>query len=126
MIFRAIAVPAVIALAVWGGCQGTTRQGTLYNVQVNRELESFLPADLATVHETAVVVIQDELGYRLERAALDGHAGIIEARTAQEHLVRVKTYKHGERITRIEVYVGPRGSEPAAREVLSKIEAGVQ
>ncbi|MHC5008782.1 MAG: hypothetical protein ACYTGF_15640 [Planctomycetota bacterium] len=31
-------------------------------------------------------------------------------------------YKYGEQITRVEVYVGPRGSEVVARELLSAIE----
>ena len=113
------------SLAVYAGCEGTTAQGTLYTVQPNRELETFFPFDLDTVHRAAVAAVQTDMGYTLQKQALDAREGIIEARTAKDHLVRVETYKHGERVTRIEVFAGPGGNETLAREILNAIESRV-
>ncbi|MHC5006550.1 MAG: DUF3568 family protein [Planctomycetota bacterium] len=114
---------SVVSLATLAGCgEGQTRQGTLYNVQTNRSLETFLPGSLANVHKAALEVVQTDFGYTLEESAVDATEGIVKARTAMKHEVRVKMFKHGEGITRIDVFVGPRGAESVSRELLSAIE----
>ena len=118
----AVIALSVVSLAILAGCEGQTRQGTLYSIQPNRSLETFLPGDLATVHAAALEAVQTDFGFELGESAVDAAEGIVEARTALDHQVRVKLYKYGERITKVDVYVGPRGSEVVARELLSAIE----
>jgi cytosine/adenosine deaminase-related metal-dependent hydrolase len=118
----AIAMSA-LSLTILAGCgEGTTRQGTLYSIQANRTLETYLPGDLKAVHEAALQAVEADLGYTLEDSAVDATEGIVKARTALDHEVRVKMYKHAERVTRIDVFVGPRGAESVSRELLSAIE----
>ena len=122
-------VCSVIALSVaslaclWGCGEGTTRQGTLYSIQANRSLETYLPGNLETVRAAALAAVQTDFGFMLDESTADATQGIITAHTAMDHPVRVKMYKYGEQVTRIEVYDGPRGSEIMARELLSAIEA---
>jgi hypothetical protein len=117
-----IALSAVLLAGLWG-CEGTTRQGTLYSVQANRSLETYLPGDIETVRAAALAAVQTDLGFVLDESAVDATQGIITAHTAMDHLVRVKLHKYGEQVTRIEVYVGPRGSEVLSRELLGATEA---
>jgi len=113
---------SVVSLAILAGCEGQTRQGTLYNIQANRSLETYLPGDIATVHAAALEAVKTDFGFEVGASAFDAAQGIVEARTALDHQVRVKMYKYGARITKIDVYVGPSGSEAVARELLSAIE----
>lgn len=118
-----IIVPLALALVAGiAGCQGTTAQGTLYSVQIDRELEAFLAGDLETVHLAAVAVLDQDLGYTIQESAVDAMEGVVAARTARDHLVRVETFKQGEGITRVEVFAGPSGNEVAARRVLDHLE----
>jgi hypothetical protein len=121
-IVHAVIALSVVSLAILWGCEGQTRQGTLYSVQPNRSLETYMPGDLATVHAAALEAVKTDFGFELGESAVDAAEGYVEARTALDHQVRVKMYKYGERITKIDVYVGPRGSEVMARELLSAIE----
>jgi hypothetical protein len=118
----AVIALSFVSLATLAGCEGQTRQGTLYSIQPNRSLETYMPGDLATVHAAAVDAIKTDFGFELGESSVDAAEGYVEARTALDHQVRVKLYKYGERITKIDVYVGPRGSEAVARELLSAIE----
>jgi hypothetical protein len=118
----AVIALSVVALAGLGGCEGQTRQGTLYSIQPDRELEAYLPGDLATVHAAALAVIETDFGYAVEESAVDTTEGVVKARTALDHLIRVELYKYGERVTRIEVYAGPKGAESIANDILSAIE----
>ncbi|MHC4615213.1 MAG: DUF3568 family protein [Planctomycetota bacterium] len=114
---------SVVSLAILWGCGGgQTRQGTLYSIQPNRSLETYMPSDLETVHAAALEAVKTDFGFELGESAVDAAEGLVEARTALDHPVRIKMYKYGEQITRVEVYVGPRGSEVVARELLSAIE----
>ncbi len=122
-IVLAVIVSSAVSLAGVWGCEGQTRQGTLYNVQANRSLETYLPGDLKTVYEAALQAVQDDFGYTLKDSAVDATEGIIKARTAMDNQVWVKLFKHSERVTRIELFVGPRGAESVSRELLSAIEA---
>ncbi len=105
--------------AVSGCAEGTTKQGTLYSMNVSRALEAYLAADLDTVHKAAVKSVNDA-GYTLDEDAIDVREGVVKARTARDRPVRVETYKEGDNVTKIEVYVG--GDENAARELLDNIE----
>ena len=112
-----------LMLAVSGCAEGTTKQGTLYSMNVSRALEAYLAADLDAVHEAAVKSVKDA-GYTIDENAIDVREGVVKGRTARDRAVRVETYKEGEKVTRIEVYVG--GNEAAARELLDSIEGQVK
>lgn len=103
------------------GCQGTTKQGTLYNVTISSELVTFLPGDLETVHKRALAVVTDEFHYEVIDSKLDAHEGIINGKTAKGGAVRVETFKHSDKVTKVEVYVG--GDQAIAQDLLSSIEA---
>ena len=120
------ALLAIVSLTALGGCSGTTSQGTLYNILPNRELETYFAADLEKVHNEALAAVVQDFGYTLQHAALDAQEGIITAHTAKENLVRVETYKHGAHVTRIELYVGPKGGGPSAVALLDKIESRLE
>ena len=125
MMNRAATILSCVAVLVVLGCQGETRQGTLYSIGPGRELVTYLPADLNAVHEAAVEVI-NELGYSVEKDAVDAREAAVTGRTALEHPVRVKMYKHGPKMTKIEVHVGGKNPEAASREVLDMIETRLE
>ncbi len=120
---RTLMVLLIVCAGIQAGCQGTTAQGTLYSIQP-RGLSTFLAADLETVHEAAVEVVRNDFRYEIEEEALDAREGIIRASTARDRMVRVETFMHSQRVTRIVVYAG--GSEPLARDLLDKIETRVK
>ena len=123
---HAVIALSVVSLTILSGCgEGQTRQGTLYSIQANRSLETYLTGDLATVHTAALETVQTDFGYTLEESAVDATEGIVKARTALDHEVRIKLFKHGEHLTRIDLFVGPRGTESVSRELLSAIEERV-
>jgi len=109
--------------AVSGCAEGTTKQGTLYSMNISRALEARLAADLDDVHKAAVASVTDA-GYTLDEDAIDVREGIVKARTARDRSVRVETYKEGVKVTRIEVYVG--GDQAAARDLLENSEDRVK
>jgi len=108
--------------AVSGCAEGTTKQGTLYSMNAGRSLQAYLAADLDAVHKAAVKSVNDA-GYTLDEDAIDVREGVVKARTARDRSVRVETFKGGEKVTKIEVYVG--GDEIAAAELLDSIESQV-
>lgn len=111
------------AFASLPACSGVTAQGTPYTININRALETHLPGDLQKVHRVALDVVKDDLQYTVEKSSTDALEGIIEARTAMGAAVRVELYKYGDSLTRVEVFVGPRGDTDIARQILDKIEA---
>ncbi len=113
----------VLAVVLVGCSQGTTAQGTLYSVSASRRVEAYLPQDLETVHKAAAAAVKD-LGYTTDNEAIDVREGIIEGHTARDRTMRIETFKEGDEITRIKIYVG--GDELASREVLHKIESAVK
>jgi hypothetical protein len=114
---------AIASLAALWGCEGTTRQGTLYRMQADRELEIYLAGELDAVYQAALEVIETEYGYTVEESGVDAREGLVRARTALGHEVRVEMYRYSDPVTRVEAYAGPRGNEAATAEVLSAIEA---
>ena len=113
---RSIIGLAAAALLVPLGCQSSTSSGTEYVITAKRELRTTVGADIGTVHDTAVDVVENELLYTIDNQARDAREGIINARTARGHAVRIETFRHGEQLTQIEVYVGPLGDETAERD----------
>ncbi|MHC4947328.1 MAG: DUF3568 family protein [Planctomycetota bacterium] len=120
---RSIIGLAAAALLVPLGCQSSTSSGTEYVITAKRELRTTVGADIGTVHDTAVDVVENELLYTIDNQARDAREGIINARTARGHAVRIETFRHGEQLTQIEVYVGPLGDETAERDVYEAIES---
>ena len=113
VIFRtSVGLLLLVALV---GCQGTTGQGTLYTVGLGGELVAFLPSDLKTVHDAALAVVTDEFKYKVERAEVDAHEGIISAKTARDRDVRIGTYKHSDGVTKIDISVA---NQPVLAELL--------
>ena len=108
--------------AISGCAEGTTKQGTVYSMNAGRSLQAYLAADLDAVHKAAVKSV-NEAGYTLNEDAIDVREGVVKARTGRDRSVRVETYKEGEKVTKIEVYVG--GDEAAASELLDSIESQV-
>ncbi len=117
-----IALLLALVMAVAGCGKGTTRQGTLYSVSVNRSLNCYIPDNIDAVHKAALVSVKDA-GYTVDREAIDARGAIVEGRTALDKTVRVKAFKQGEKVTRLEVYVA--GDEEAAKELLDAIEKDV-
>ncbi len=105
------------------GCSNTTRTGKPYTLTVDRRLEALVSADLRTAHDTALSVVREDYGYVVSRHVSDAREGVIEAVTARGHQVKVETFRDGQYITRLRLFVGPLGDEPAMREMLNQIEA---
>jgi hypothetical protein len=122
-IVSAVIAVSTFSLASLSGCgEGTTKQGTLYSIQANRSLETHLPGNLQSVYDATLRAVQEDFGYTLEDSAIDAMEAIVKARTAMDKEVRVKMYKHSDHVTRVVVFVGPRGAETVSRELLSTIE----
>lgn len=119
------ALLAASCAAALPGCGGSTRTGAPYTMKADREIEAYLPGNVRHVHDEALWVVRDHFGFKLIREAVDLREGYIEARTAQDNVVRIETYKSGETITRIEVFVGPLGDEPAMKDILAEIDLRV-
>lgn len=110
-----------IVAAGLAGCAGTTRTGVAYTLKPDRELETFIAADLGTAHDAAVRTLRNKFRYRVTKQAADGREGIIEAFTAKGDTVRVETYYASPRVTKVEVFVGPLGDEPIMKDILDAI-----
>lgn len=63
----------------------------------------------------------NDMGYSTESANKDALKGIIKAREADKSVVTTTLDRKSDRVTNIEVNVGPLGSEPKARLILEKI-----
>ena len=119
---RSLAATLAAACLALTACEGTTRTGESYTLQANRAIEAYVAADVRRAHETAVIVVRDDFGYTIESQSVDAREGVIRAKTARGNAVRVDTFRDGDRITRVEIYVGPLGDEPAMREILSALQ----
>ena len=115
----AVATLGLLLLAI-GCAKGTTAKGTLYSANVLGELEAHVPAKLDKVYAAAGKAAED-MGYTVDTQAIDVREAKVEGRTAMDKPVRVKLYKEGEAVTKVEVYVG--GDKLAAKDLLDKIEA---
>lgn len=117
----------ILALALCAGglagCEGTTKTGESYTLKANRWIEAYVASDLRRAHDAAIAVVRDDFGYTLESQAVDARDGKVRAKTARGYDVRIDSYRDGDRITRVEIYVGPLGDEPAMREILSALQA---
>jgi hypothetical protein len=102
------------------GCgKGTTQQGTLYSVGVNKSLECYISDSIEAVHASALASMKDA-GYTVDKEAIDAREAMVEGRTALDRTVRIKSVKQGEKVTKLEVYVS--GDGEAAKTLLDSIE----
>ena len=113
-----------LVAAVVGCGGGITEQGTLYSVNPSRGVTTYMAGDLQTVHEAAILAVEQDLRYTVKEQASDAREGIVKARTARDRMVRVSTFKYGDRVTKIEVYVS--GDRTSTLLLLNRIEARVQ
>ncbi|MHC5004795.1 MAG: DUF3568 family protein [Planctomycetota bacterium] len=121
-------VPFLAAAAVavtLAGCKGATQAGTPYTQLFTRELESYLEGRVDVVHTTARRVLEQELAYTIYEDSLDAMEGVLRAETARGRTVKVETFRHGENLTRIQVWASPAGDKELAGEVLSRIESAL-
>lgn len=124
-IVHSLAVALTLVAAALAGCKGSTKSGTTYKQLPTRELQAYLNGDVETVHQKAVAVLRDDYGYQITKEAKDATQGKVEAKTARDDTVRVETFKDGEKVTKIQVWVGPIGDETKASQILSKIESSL-
>ncbi len=104
------------------GCgKGTTAQGTLYSVGINQSLSCYISHNIYTVHQAAVASVRSA-GYTVDLEAIDTREAMVEGRTALDRNIRIKSFKQGDKVTRLEVYVA--GDTEAAKELLDAIERG--
>ncbi len=122
---RDILKAMLLGAALFGpaACTSTTRTGKSYTLTVDRRLEALVAADLRRSHETALSVVREDYGYVVGRHVADAREGIIEAVTARGNAVKVETFRDGDYITRVRIFVGPLGDEAAMREMLNQIES---
>ena len=78
--------------------------------------------DHFTVHETAREVLENEFLYTITLEKVDGRNGVIQARTAKDHKVKVESQREGANLTLVLVYVGPMGDEAAQVDIFNRLE----
>ncbi|NNF43353.1 MAG: DUF3568 family protein [Phycisphaerales bacterium] len=115
-------LPIIAAVA---GCSGTTESGTPYTIKVDREMQAYIDAALATVHHSAVAMLEDEYLFEVYDSALDAREGIALAKTAKGRTVRIETYYAGPDVTQVNVYVSPMGDQVMQADLLSRLETRV-
>lgn len=118
---RTILILLALPLAILAACQGETRSGGLYTLKPDREIEAYVAGSVQTVHAAALRVVRDRMLYRVVKEASDAREGYIEARTAREEVVRVETFRDNDRVSRVQIYVGPLGDEPAMKAILDEL-----
>jgi hypothetical protein len=119
----ATALVPVTALAVLpAGCSGTTNDGAVYTVKIDREMRSHVKADLFTTHTTAIDLLADEFHYTITLEARDAREGVVEARTAKNRTVRVESYKVADETTVVDIWVGPLGDAAAELDILNALQ----
>jgi hypothetical protein len=65
----------------------------------------------------------NDMGYSTEKASQDALKGVITAREADGGRIDVTLERMADRVTEIEVSVGPFGNEAKARMILDKLLA---
>lgn len=103
-------------------CTHTANTGTKYTITPDRNLRAYLSTDLQTAHQTALRAFKDDMGFTLESETLDALEGHIKGKMARGERVEIETFKEGEKLTRIDIFVGPMGDEPKMEQVLAAIE----
>lgn len=112
----------LLGAASLGGCRSTAKTETVATLNTDRELETFLDADLLTVHEAARWVLVHTFHFKVIADERDARMGLIRARTPEDGMVRVETYRDGRKRTKVQVFVAPLGDENRQREILRAIE----
>lgn len=119
------AVLAFVALGGLGGCARTAESGTSYTITADRNLSFHVPVDLKTAHAAGIGAFSD-LEFTMESEKSDATEGVVKGKTARGDSVVVETFKEGEQMTKVHVFVGPLGDEPRMEELMRKIEARVK
>ncbi len=124
MKIRHLALPAIVLAAFAGlsACSHTASSGTKYTITPDRNLSFQLPVDLKTAHSAGIGALSD-LGFTMESEKSDMTEGVVKGKTARGDAVVVETFKEGERLTKVDVFVGPMGDQPKMEELMRKIEA---
>ena len=114
-----IALLLTLVTAAAGCGKGTTQQGTLYSVGVDQSLSCYIPENIYVVYQAALASVRNA-GYTVDTEAIDTREALVEGRTALERTVRIKAFKQGDKVTKLEVYVA--GDGEAAKALLDAIE----
>lgn len=117
-----LAALTLVAAGSLTACSGTAKTGTRYTITADRNLRANVNADLNTAHQAAIQALRDDLGFTIESETVDALEGVVKGKTARNDRVEVETFKEGDRLTRVDIFVGPMGDEPKMSEVLSAIE----
>lgn len=118
-------VLAAVTLAAFAGmsaCSHTSTSGTSYTITPDRNLSFHVPVDLKTAHNAGIGALGD-LGFTMESEKADMTEGVVKGKTARGDAVVVETFKEGDKLTKVDVFVGPMGDEPKMEELMRKIEA---
>ena len=86
------------------------------------ELRNTESVALADAHKAAERAVKD-LKFAVIKSQVDGLAGVIEARTASDQKVTIKTKQVAAKSTEVRIRVGLLGDEAASRQVLSRMQA---
>jgi len=117
-----LAALTLVSAGALTACSGTAKSGTRYTITADRNLRANVNADLNTAHQAAIRALRDDLGFTIESESVDALEGVVKGKTARNDRVEVETFKEGERLTRVDIFVGPMGDEPKMAEVLAAIE----
>jgi len=113
-----LAAAATLSLT---GCSGTGKSGTDYTMTVDRNLQFRVPTGVRNAHQAAVSAFGD-LGFTVDTQSVDAMKGIVKGKNAVGDAVVAETFKEGDNLTRVDVFVGPLGDEPLMKELMNAIE----
>lgn len=116
---------AIVSFAGLAACSHTAESGTSYTITPDRNLSFHVPVDLKTAHNAGIGALSD-LGFTMESEKADMTEGVVKGKTARGDAVVVETFKEGDKLTKVDVFVGPMGDEPKMEELMRKIEARVK
>lgn len=86
------------------------------------ELKNTESVALATAHRAAERAVKD-LKFVVIKSQLDGLGGLIEARSASDQKISIKTKQISTKATEVRIRVGLLGDEAASRQILSRMQA---
>lgn len=122
----ALAVAGIAGLSTLTGCGGTGRSGTEYTITPDRNLSFRVSTDLKTAHQAAIDAMRSDLGFTVDEERSDALQGVVKGKTARNERVEVESFKEGDNLTRLDLFVGPLGDESIMRELMNAIERRVK
>jgi len=120
-----IALIACSSLALFSGCAALlvgAAAGAGGVAYTQGELKNTESVALSTAHRAAERAAKD-LKFAVLKSQLDGLGGLIEARTASDQKVTIKTKQVAAKATEVRIRVGLLGDETASRQILSRMQA---